>query len=238
MDTDKFSLAVILFKLFMRGNPVEGAKVHAACVLTGAKELEFFGTNPVFIFDPKDESNRPVKGVDNNVLKFWGLYPEYIRKLFLRAFTDGLHDPSKRPIDNEWMNALIRLRSEIVRCPCGRNPIFMSYSGLDGHSFTCPKCGRRIHVLNVNGNDIPLTAGIRIFANQTMYDSEDCKTVTAEVVENKLHPGILCIRNLSDAPWVITYAGGTVKNVKKGDTTGIDFGMIIDFGKGIKGKTE
>ena len=34
-------------------------------------KLELYGTHPVFIFNPHDTSNRPVKGIHDNPIRIW-----------------------------------------------------------------------------------------------------------------------------------------------------------------------
>ena len=102
----------------------------------------------------------------------------------------------------------------------------------------CPKCGKRHPVLKMDNTHVALTRGAKLYANLTVLDSEDYHTVTGEVIENKQYPGIFGLRNEGDVPWIITYESGKTKTLKKGETTGIDFNMKIEFGKGIKGITE
>ena len=49
-------------------------------------------TTPLFVFDPDDESNRPVPGVHDNVVVIWPALPLFVRRLFTRSFTVGLRD--------------------------------------------------------------------------------------------------------------------------------------------------
>ena len=97
--TDLHSLAVLLFYLLMHGHPLFGVRADASCSWErGARRSETelllrnFGIEPVFIFDPDDPSNRPVPG--DRALTWWPIYPEQCRRVFTRAFTAGLHDPS------------------------------------------------------------------------------------------------------------------------------------------------
>lgn len=81
--TDQFSLAVILFLLFIRNHPLEGELVCSKAVLTEQRQRYFYGENPVFIADPVNASNRPVHGVHNNFMKRWPQMPEYLQKEFI-----------------------------------------------------------------------------------------------------------------------------------------------------------
>ena len=121
VQTDKYSLAVVLFKLLFRGDPMEGEKVVKDICLTESSELRHYGKEAVFVYDPNNETNRPVRGIHDNVIKFWKIYPEYVREAFIRSFTTGVAEPNKRIIENEWQKLFIRLRSEIITCKCGRS---------------------------------------------------------------------------------------------------------------------
>ncbi len=235
-DSDKFSLAVVLFKLLMNGDPLEGAKVLRSCVLTGSAELEHYGKNPVFVYDPKDTSNRPVNGVHNNVIRKWMLFPEYLRDTFTKAFTAGLKDPSKRPIDNEWFCILSKLRSDIVTCDCGAFQNFLSLSDSSGNKYTCPKCKRTFCVLDIDGVKTALTIGAVLHLNQIKANNEDYNSVCATVIENKKRPGVLGLKNSSDKPWKVDY-GTQVMNIDVGRTATITENMTIDFGHKKKGTT-
>ncbi len=125
--SDRFSLAVLLFFIFVIGHPLKGKREltlpydasdpdqsHRLCAL-----------DPVFIFDPDNDSNRPQPGVHDNPLSFWPIYPGSLRKLFIRAFTAGLHDPDARVMENEWRKEMCALRDAIFHCPqCGAENFF------------------------------------------------------------------------------------------------------------------
>ena len=142
VQTDKYSLAVVLFKLLFRGDPMEGEKVVKDVCLTESSELKHYGADAVFVYDPNDASNRPVRGIHDNVIKFWRLYPQYIKDAFITSFTEGLNDPSKRIIENEWQKLFVRLRSEIIMCGCGRTNFTSMYETPDEKTSSLSKTAR------------------------------------------------------------------------------------------------
>ncbi len=101
-NTDLYSLAVLLFYMFMMGHPLDGKREAEIRCLDIHAMNQLYGFSPLFVFDPKDHSNRPVAGYQDNVLASWGVYPETLRELFTRAFTDGLKQPNKRITENQW----------------------------------------------------------------------------------------------------------------------------------------
>jgi len=62
-DSDRFSLAVVLFMLFFNNHPLEGKLIAGVPCLTDEMERRFYGSTPVFIFDPANDINRPAMGI-------------------------------------------------------------------------------------------------------------------------------------------------------------------------------
>jgi serine/threonine protein kinase len=95
-QTDLFSLSVLIFYMLMVAHPLEGAKEAAIKALDLPAMTKIYGKEPIFIFDPNDDSNRPVPGIHDNALAFWRIYPQFLRDIFIRAFTIGIKRPEKR----------------------------------------------------------------------------------------------------------------------------------------------
>ena len=72
-NTDLYSLAVLLFYMFFLGHPLEGKKEASIKCMDIHAMNKLYGSSPVFIFDPKDKSNRPVKGYQDNPIIYWDL---------------------------------------------------------------------------------------------------------------------------------------------------------------------
>ena len=78
---------------------------------------KLYGTEPLFIFDPADDSNAPDPQYQRNALAFWNVYPGFLRDVFTRAFTDGIADPQHgRVRESNWRAVMVRLRDSIVYC--------------------------------------------------------------------------------------------------------------------------
>ena len=233
VQTDKYSLAVVLFKLLFRGDPLEGQKVVRDVCLTESAELKHYGADAVFVYDPDDDSNRPVRGIHDNVIKFWKMYPDYIRDAFIKSFTVGLTDPNKRIIENEWQTMFIRLRSEIIFCSCGRTNYTCMFEQEDRLTYRCPKCGMTFATLAFSDRDyrVPLYIGSRFYECEIDPASEDYASVAGELVENKLKPGVLGIRNSSELTWNVRMPDGEFHTVSPGKGCPIWQGLEIDFGK-------
>ncbi|MDR0451106.1 MAG: hypothetical protein LBH26_07550 [Treponema sp.] len=235
--TDCHSLAVVLFKLFFRHSPLQGAAYEKLPCMTEKREMELFGTSPVFIYDPGDPSNRPVNGVHNNVIKLWPLFPQFFRDAFIHSFAKGMKNPQLRIIENEWQKLLVRLRDEwYVTCPsCGR-AVFLQDSG-PGAGLKCSGCGssfsypRRLSIKKgAVLYDIPLFPGKKIYTCHIVGDSDDYRGVLAEVVMNKNNPRLWGIKNLGAGTWKYRTPEGADKDTSPGGAVPIGPGVTVDFG--------
>lgn len=119
-STDLHALAVLIYMYLLYRNPIKGRKVYDKDPNIDNKL--HFGDNALFVEHSKDNSNKP-KTDDKNYLPWsdvdkypYSLTGRFLSKLFKRAFEEGLHDPSKRPIADEWENALIKTHDLLVKC--------------------------------------------------------------------------------------------------------------------------
>ena len=232
VQTDKYSLAVVLFKLLFRGDPMEGEKVVRDVCLTESSELKHYGQNALFVYDPDDASNRPVIGIHDNVIKFWRLYPDYIKEAFIRSFTVGLNDPNKRIIENEWQKLFIRLRAEIIRCDCGRTNFTTMFEKHDEFTYRCPKCGMMFPTMSFSNMDfrIPLYMGRRFFECEIDSECNEFLNVAGEIIENKLNPDVLGIKNCSEKIWKVKMPDNNFYVIAPGKGFPIWNNLEIDFG--------
>ncbi|MBR6242647.1 MAG: protein kinase [Ruminococcus sp.] len=233
VQTDKYSLAVVLFKLLFRGDPMEGEKVVKDICLTESSELKHYGQQAVFVYDPDDDSNRPVRGIHDNVIKFWRIYPDYVRDAFTLSFTTGIKEPNKRIIENEWQKLFIRLRSEIISCGCGRTNFTSMFEIKDDVTYRCPKCGAEFITLAFSNRDyrIPLFVGSKFYECEIDPKSDDFTKVAGVMVENKLKQGMLGIKNSSDRTWRAKMPDGVFYDIAPGKGFPLWKGLEIDFGE-------
>ncbi len=227
--TDRFSLTVVLFRLLFLDHPLEGKRVVSAPCLTEDLELKYYGKDPVFIYDPTDDCNRPVRGVHSNAIRFWTVYPKFIRDKFVTALSkDAMQGKVARPTDNDWQIAFTQLRDCIITCPCGGE----TFLDLKGDSL-CINCGTKIPkppVLNVqNRYSVALFPGMKLYRCHTDKDSDDFKEVTGEVIRNPKQPNIWGLRNLSDQIWNVEAKDGTIKQLKKNEVLVITRTKQIHF---------
>jgi hypothetical protein len=232
--SDCHSLAVVLFKLFFRDNPLQGAEFEKIPCLTEKREMELFGTRPVFIYDPDDASNRPVQGIHHNVITLWPRFPQFFRDAFIESFAKGMKNPQVRIIENEWQKILVRLRDEwMLNCPlCGRAIILTEQ--ILGKPLVCAGCNSSFSypkTLTVKNYSVPLFPGKKLYECHTSKTGDDYARVTAEVVMNKNNPSLWGIKNLSPDGWKMkTPLGeGAEKEVPPGGGIPIGAGVEITF---------
>lgn len=120
-ETDRHSLAVLIYSLLLCRHPLDGAAVWDADGDKRDDDLTY-GEKALFIEHPTDKRNRydwnwvvaDSKKTDLSFLRPWRdldtlpytkLGP-HLSALIERAFVDGLHNPSARPTAAEWADAL------------------------------------------------------------------------------------------------------------------------------------
>jgi serine/threonine protein kinase len=228
--TDRFSLSVVLFLLWTNNHPLEGKNACPVC-MDAEHERKIYGTNPVFIFDPADDSNRPVRGLHKGALSRWPALPEYLRGEFIKAFSkELLGDPSKRIIDQEWLRLFIRMRGEIYKCSCGE-----VYFADPENPNPCPGCGKTAAFpcyIKTRRYKLPVHQRTKLYACHTAAekDSEDdFETLTGEVAAAK--GGGFELRNGSGRHWTVTENGNT-GNLAPGASIPLRKNISISFGTG------
>ncbi len=114
-ETDYYSLAMILYRLFFVDHPMEGKAWEKYPLCTDKGEDHLYAINPVFHFDPQDDSNRPTEVYAPNALSRWRMFPTELRELFLKTFTEGIKQPKKRPPENAWIRMISKTRDKRIR---------------------------------------------------------------------------------------------------------------------------
>ncbi len=226
--SDRFSMSLILYILFCLNHPLEG-KRYLVSGLTPALQEKLYGSEPLFIMDPNDNSNGPHPVVHKNSIVVWPCLPDYMQKIFLSAFSEkAFQKPSARPKEVDWLNVLTRFRSEIVACQCG-NEIFTQ----QGEPCKCEECGRKADIpfkLQLSGYSIPAIKDSRIYRCQLgVCDEKDALTPVAHVVEKK-DSGALGIRNKSGKRWDAITTKGAARKVAPDEVIPLKDGITFNIG--------
>ncbi len=210
--SDRFSLAVILFRMLFIEHPLEGKYSTPPC-MTPEYERKFYGSDPVFVLDPVDTRNAANNQLNTNTLRFWKIYPEYIRELFIQSFSKAsMQPPYDRVIERTWLDAFVRLRSETAVCPhCGKETFITPK-----YTVSCMYCGGQLTCLNsikFKRFEVPVYGGVKLYEGQVSSTDEDFHYAVGEIVRNRKNPDKLGLRNLTQDVWSVKLPDNTVKTV-------------------------
>lgn len=228
--TDRYSLAVILFMLFIGEHPLEGQKTNVPA-LTNKYDKRFFGTEPLFIFDKNDRSNAPVPGLHKNA-GMWKYFPSFVKDAFQKSFSqESLLNGRGRLLEQDWFNILMRLKSSIVKCPqCGEE-IFMES---DRETVCNSHKVKPIGYLNFAKRSnqavtVPIIGGAVLYDYHMNSASENFETIAAVIKEK---PGKFGLENKTNLKWSITSPSGKTTSKQFGETLVLGADFKIDFAKG------
>lgn len=219
--SDRFSLSVILFMLFYANHPFEGAKVVACPCMTEAFEKKFYGSEALFIYDPTDKSNLPVRGIHQNVIRRWPVFPQMLRDAFIEEFSkEKLQDPSTRMIEQNWKKIISSVRDSLVVCQHCAEETFVnvSYS-----TDKCMNCGKDVDLskrLVINNRSLPLTQNTYIYIDE---DNTPDGVVTTD------SNGFMLIKNISTETWTVETPSGKIKTVAPNEILPVKEGLKITF---------
>lgn len=227
-QTDRYSLALILFMMLCGGHPLEG-KTGTPYLLTPGNSKEIYGSKAVFVFDLDIKSNRPILGVQTNVITLWGLLPRYMKEMFIKAFSqDSLKKGGGyRVRELEWMKVLTRFRSDIVRCSCG-NEVFTENAA----DAVCDECKRKIRFMNkiqLADYAIPAIPGSRIYRVQLgTVNADHALDPVAAVIANPNNPRMIGICNMGAESWNCKTSMGTSRELKSKEVAPIKSGIQVE----------
>ena len=228
--SDRFSLSVILFMLFFANHPFEGAKVVACPCMTESFEKKFYGSEATFIYDPSDKTNLPVRGVHQNVIRRWPVFPAILKDTFIDQFSqEKLKNPTTRLIEQEWQKIISKVRDSLVICPaCGEETFLNDISG----TCNCMNCGKPIDTskyVKIGTRSLILTP------NTKLYIDND-NSADGLVVVNPQDTSMMLIQNITNNKWTAETPSGKIKEVEPKGFMPIKAGIKISFSNTSKGE--
>jgi DNA-binding helix-hairpin-helix protein with protein kinase domain len=237
-QTDLFSLAVLLFYMFMMHHPLEGKRELAIKCLDLPAMRRLYGTEPLFIFDPSDQSNAPDPQHQRNALVFWQIYPQFLRDLFIKAFTEGITDPQHgRVRESHWRAAMVRLRDAIVYCSHCNAENFHDAGNSAAENKPvgqCWACRRQLRLpprIWLGRAPVMLNHDTSLFAHHTDEDQKyNFSKPIAAVARHPSDRTIWGLQNLSDQTWSTTNVKGEINDVSPGRSVTLAAGTRINFG--------
>jgi len=195
MVTDRYSLAIVLYRLFFIDHPMDGKNWSDYPMVTDEVEDYLYSIQPVFHYDPKNDSNRPTPALTPNVEIRWNakaLYSKELRDTFTTALTEGIDNPGKRPTELEWMSVLARTRDRLIRFPNGAEQ-FVNFEDLK----SIPP---RTLGMKVGSKLIALYPGKAVYEFTLTGDTKQYAKVCAGITYNQ-QKDCLALRNLTDQIW-------------------------------------
>tara|TARA_B100000959_G_scaffold54176_1_gene56488 strand:+ start:6218 stop:7561 length:1344 start_codon:yes stop_codon:yes gene_type:complete len=218
-NTDLFSLAVLLFRLLTRHDPLKGQMDLEIQCLDEPARRHLYGEDPVFIFDPHDQRNQPNPVEHGAALITWPIYPPKLQSLFLQTFCDGMKDPKKRALTGQWKEILAKTIDHRVLChQCGQE----NFPDDPGKSTPCWNCKNeltRSQTLRLANGVVTASPENKIYPHH--FDNlkpPQLKDVVAQVVQHPSDPCILGLKNLSEHSWSAILTNGTKTTVEAGKT--------------------
>lgn len=236
-DTDLYSLAVLLFYIFVVQHPLDGQRESQVKCLDLPAMNKLYGFEPVFIFDPEDASNRPDPAFHRNALEYWPIYPPFLRELFVRSFTEGIRDPRHgRVKESEWRGALIRLRDAIAYCAkCKSENFYFGESDPAEEVRSCWSCGEPLRWpfrLVLNGKQtVLLNHDTKLFPHHVdLNRTHDFSQPVAVLSRHPSDPGVWGLKNADVGKWVSINRDGGMTDVPPGRSVTLTRGVKINFG--------
>ena len=224
INTDRHALAVLIYMYLLNRHPLRGGKVWD--IDPAKDEAMSMGEKALFIEHPTDKTNRvKPQELDKSQLPQgdptklpYTICGPYLKKLFDRAFIDGLHNPLARPSAAEWEDALVKT-CDLVQ-PCQNPKCEAHWYVFDNTTKPkCPFCGQeykgQLPILNFyyapsHGKYMSENYRLMVYDKQTLYKWHSNNLVSANektsaedkkpVGDFHFHNGqwILIIRRLPD----------------------------------------
>lgn len=223
-DTDRHSLAVLLFYSLCFGHPLEGARTEM-----GLRDpqwlMRHFGTEALFCLHPDDDSNRPA----DLVQRYWAIYPHFLRDLFVHAFVTGLQQPDSRVTEGQWIKAMDRLRDGMVSCPdCGTTNFWdTAESGR-----TCRKCQASLEpplVIQVGRRTVAVNTLTTLRSDHIQSGVDNPETL-GRVRRHPTEAARWGLANVSGFPWSVSYPDGKLFVLESERTTELVNGARLRIG--------
>lgn len=212
-QSDLYSIAILLYQLWMWEHPMDGALTEKVRCWDQPAKIKHYAKEPLFVHHPTDRRNG---GDQSHILalslKRWHqTCPEKLKNLFIRAFVDGVHEPSKRPRLNEWQQVFMEIEANTVAClNCGAANLVDPLQTEQ----TCFHCQTPLPVrmlLSINQRKsylaVRLGAQLRQHHIDTQTKGSEALTVIGKVEAHPKQAGAYIFRNCTSEPWFYEHDG-------------------------------
>lgn len=228
-QTDRYSLSVVLFLLFYGNHPLEGARVLACPCMTEKYEKQFYGNDAIFIYDPTNKNNLPVRGVHNNVMRKWPAFPAILREAFLKEFShECLTNQDARCLERDWQKTIQKVRDMLVVCPECNQETFVE----DASAPKCINCGKTFALpgtLKINDRSVLLTPNTKVYID--MDNKPDIQVVG---VPGDKYP--VQLKNITTNNWTVETPSGKLKAIEPNQCMPVKAGLKVNLMGTVKGE--
>lgn len=219
VQSDLFSLSVLLFYIFFMHHPLEGHKESRIKCFDLPAMKKLYGYDPVFIYDPSKTSNRPVKGLHDNAIIYWSIYPEFFKAAFVKSFTLGLNPNGEGRLNEEqWKSLFAKLSNSIYLCPCGAERFYdMQHLKLHKRLQPCWHCNSHVELppRMLIGEEV-----VALHAHKKVYEHQIFRKATQqfskpffEILKNGEGTHV---KNCSSKPWKVVGNRGQTTELPSG----------------------
>ena len=223
---DSYALAVMIFMSLIGGHPLRGKRYEEPC--TTNIDTYVFATNPVYIFNRKDNSNRPLPS-DVRIIERMKKYPKYFTDAMHETFVDGLFDGKKRVEPRAWQEILERLYDDHYLCMhCGEEHFF------EGTAKNCNVCGAAlappIKLVCEKGGvaGVHLFNGTEIFSGDLWGDPNNYPLFKVTISPYDKKYGLQCVGGQTVN---LELKNGFKKEFARGDIIPIFMDAVLKVGK-------
>lgn len=228
-QTDRYSLSVVLFLLFYGNHPLEGARVLACPCMTEKYEKQFYGSDAIFIYDPTNKNNLPVRGVHNNVMRKWPAFPAILREAFLKEFShECLTNQDARCLERDWQKTIQKVRDMLVVCPECNQETFVE----DASAPKCINCGKTFALpgtLKINDRSVLLTPNTKVYID--MDNKPDIQVVGVPGDKNPVQ-----LKNITTNNWTVETPSGKLKAIEPNQCMPVKAGLKVNLMGTVKGE--
>lgn len=222
-ETDFYSLAIILYRLFFVDHPMEGKLWEKIALCTDEVEEFLYAIKPVFHFDPKNESNRPTEVYAPNAICRWRAMPQEIRMLFIKEFTEGIDYPGKRDPEGVWINTIAKCRDKLIRLNTERE----QFVNFDDVRSVPPRCLG----IKIGGHRVALYPQKAIYQISVDGNQHQYRKIIGGITYNKQLDSLM-IRNMTNTTWRgWSPKSKQLSDISSGKEYPISPGVMIEFQK-------
>lgn len=210
-QSDEYSLAVILFRLFYHNHPMQGIEsvaLHGDEALGQEKaDLRIYGTAPHYCLSRSNPVNRPHPRFHTDVLKLLGVFPEVLLDAFHTVFTQGVKDKGARLTSTQWRRVLLQVRDSLVLVD-GKEQFFFT-----PQQRSLPQAARLL--ICPGEQQVLAMPGKILYACHADKYCRDFTTPIAKVIETN-RPGVIGLYNGMNQAMQVSYQGQVTQCPPKG----------------------